>query len=768
MKRQMKIVGSPESRHNSDCRLQGHATPHRANHIRNTPVRRHCVVRNTQISCRALQTSFDNAWGSDKRHPLRLCTMTFCDTGSGQRPARSAYPFVESIRLNTAENEIMSTTTSPTTAAPVHKKLTLSFSGRIIDHLGIQMYQSPVAAIAELVANAWDADATTVEIELPTEIGKSAVIVMTDNGDGMTFQECEGRYLKVGNNRRDKPDARTTTGRAVLGRKGIGKFAGFGIAQTISIETISRATGEKTAFDLKLNELRADEYVTQGKQIEVTEYLGPDENRKQQHGTRIILRDLSLRQRPSVQVFKKSMSRRFTLYQNVSDFKIRVNGEELPKTELLGAIEFSFPNDYELEEKPTELLSIDNGWGIELLQGKYEIRWRIDFYKKPIDDEELRGIAIFSRGKLAQRPFFFNLSGGLGGQHGQEYLSGRVEADYVDALDIDMIATERQRINFEYLESGLLLVWGQKKVEELLKIWKKRRAKARLDLLSQKIQPFQKRLLRLPPSERKTVTTALTKIASIPSIEEDEFLELGDSLLLAWEGGRLREFINTLATTEEMSEKELLEILVEAKVLTSLHTAEAVKAKLLVIAGLHDRIKNHDLENAVRDYIADNPWLIDPIWETFKVEKSVNNVIKEAAAEANFEKYPDWDKRIDLVLGGGSQLLVVEFMRPGITVDWDHLSRFNLYVTSIRTQINANSASPYQEVSGLLVADKVNKHATVVHAIQDLKQNRMNVTDWEGLLNRALARWKDFLAILVARAPEDDRIAALAHDLSLA
>jgi hypothetical protein len=39
------------------------------------------------------------------------------------------------------------------------KKLRLSFHGRIMDSLGIQMCQSPVAAVAELIADAWDADA---------------------------------------------------------------------------------------------------------------------------------------------------------------------------------------------------------------------------------------------------------------------------------------------------------------------------------------------------------------------------------------------------------------------------------------------------------------------------------------------------------------------------------------------------------------------------------------------------------------------------------
>ncbi|MCY4226417.1 MAG: hypothetical protein OXF20_01735, partial [Gammaproteobacteria bacterium] len=48
--------------------------------------------------------------------------------------------------------------------------LYLRFHGRILDSLGIQMYQSPVAAIAELIANAWDADANSVNINLPSSL----------------------------------------------------------------------------------------------------------------------------------------------------------------------------------------------------------------------------------------------------------------------------------------------------------------------------------------------------------------------------------------------------------------------------------------------------------------------------------------------------------------------------------------------------------------------------------------------------------------------
>ena len=115
------------------------------------------------------------------------------------------------------------------TVGPADRKLYLEFHGRVIEHLGIQMYQSPVNAIAELVANAWDADATSVEIELPESVADpSATFVIGDNGIGMDFDECQNLFLAVGRNRRgDEAEEKTADGRPVLGRKGIGKFAGF-------------------------------------------------------------------------------------------------------------------------------------------------------------------------------------------------------------------------------------------------------------------------------------------------------------------------------------------------------------------------------------------------------------------------------------------------------------------------------------------------------------------------------------------------------------
>ena len=95
--------------------------------------------------------------------------------------------------------------------------------GTFIDHLGIQMYQSPVAAIAELVSNGWDADASIVRIRLPSHLGPAAFIQLQDDGLGMTFEDCQDRYLNVGYCRRgEETEENSPSGRPVLGRKGIG------------------------------------------------------------------------------------------------------------------------------------------------------------------------------------------------------------------------------------------------------------------------------------------------------------------------------------------------------------------------------------------------------------------------------------------------------------------------------------------------------------------------------------------------------------------
>ena len=643
-------------------------------------------------------------------------------------------------------------------------KLYLSFHGRIIDSLGIQMYQSPVAAVAELIANAWDADATSVQVGLPDDLSGTPVITVADNGIGMTFGDCQNLYLDVGRNRRaTKNGASSLGGRPVLGRQGIGKFAGFGIADVLEVETVSKETGEKTKFLLDLEKLRSDAYAsTNQKEIEVLEKTGPDNTRKSKNGTIIKLRNLKLRRTPSETVFAESMARRFLVAQTASNFSISVNDIPLPKDNALSNVQFDFPNDYKEKEIPDGMRN-DNGVGIERV-GSDEIKWRIRFTKNTIGNEELRGVSVFCGIKLAQTPFFFHLSGGLDGQHGQQYISGQVQADFLDQLDEDLITTERQRINWELDEAHPLLIWGQDRVKSLLAIWKGRRAEDKIEKIEKKLTSFSARLEKLEPSEQHTVRQALKKIGSIEALSDIQFEEISDGILTAWEAGRLRELINRVSALGNIDEIEFLKILAEAHVLNALHVAEVVKTKVGIIDGLRAMIEKKDRENSLRDYIAKNPWLISPEWETFKIETKVKHLIEASAKEVGMENDERWNGRIDLALASGQHLLVIEFMRPGLTIDRDHINRYQEYIDVLRPKVRANTELGFKDVSGLLVADRLDRGRGIADLLARLADANMKASDWKTLLARAHSQWEEFLDILVERAPNDPRLASLRQE----
>ncbi len=645
----------------------------------------------------------------------------------------------------------------------VRKTLRLNFGGRIIDSLGIQMYQSPVAALAELIANSWDADATEVEITLPDDLGDGAEIVIGDNGIGMTFRECQEFYLEVGRNRRADKGNRTPGGRPCLGRKGLGKFAGFGIADVVEVTTISGKNGERTVFQLDLNELRSSTFVsTRGKEIKVIAATNPAKALRSAHGTIIRLKALKLTQKRTPDSVARQMARRFLLAQQSDDFRITICGVDLPTDEDVADIEYEFPRDYEPDEMPPALV-VSDGWGIETLPAGNEFRWRIRFAKTPIGIEDFRGVSVFCGIKVAQTPFFFQLSGGLSGQHGQQYMFGSVQADYLDGGPRDVITTERQRITWEDPAAVPLLAWGQTRLKSLLSIWKSRRAEEKLKVIEGKVTGFKDRLEKLNPSEAKTVKRALRRIASIDDIDQLQFMELGQAILTAWEGGRLRQIIEDVSRMDDMDAGVLMALLAEHQVLTALHIAEAVRLKVDVIKGLRRRIEQRELETAIRDYIAKHPWLISPKWETFQVERRIVKLVADAVESSGIAGDPDWNGRVDLTLSSGSELLVLEFMRPGLPVDRNHIDRFQRYVDILRSRIRANSSLGLANVTGMLVADRLDRKPEDTDVIERMGKSNMFCLEWHVLLSEAAAQWDEFLGVLAERSPDDERVKALKH-----
>lgn len=109
----------------------------------------------------------------------------------------------------------------------------------VLDHLGINLYSNIAAVLTEAVANAWDADARHVRIDLDKGHG---VITIEDDGHGMSIEDVNDKYLHIGYRRRTGGTDTTPKGRPVMGRKGLGKLSLFSIADIIEVRS---AKGKK-------------------------------------------------------------------------------------------------------------------------------------------------------------------------------------------------------------------------------------------------------------------------------------------------------------------------------------------------------------------------------------------------------------------------------------------------------------------------------------------------------------------------------------------
>ena len=110
----------------------------------------------------------------------------------------------------------------------------LLFDERFLDRHAGQIISDPAVGIVELVANAWDAWATRVDIVWP-ERGDGQTFSITDNGKGLTEQQFRRRWgtldynklAEEGDTSEAPADLPGYAPRQAYGRNGRGRHAAF-------------------------------------------------------------------------------------------------------------------------------------------------------------------------------------------------------------------------------------------------------------------------------------------------------------------------------------------------------------------------------------------------------------------------------------------------------------------------------------------------------------------------------------------------------------
>lgn len=102
------------------------------------------------------------------------------------------------------------------------------------DHIQRITTAKPLAAISELIWNAYDADAREVKVELEEgQLTKLGLIRIVDNGTGMPVDEVEALFQSLGGSWK-KRAVKTDGGRAIHGEKGQGRFKAFALGERVT------------------------------------------------------------------------------------------------------------------------------------------------------------------------------------------------------------------------------------------------------------------------------------------------------------------------------------------------------------------------------------------------------------------------------------------------------------------------------------------------------------------------------------------------------
>ena len=622
----------------------------------------------------------------------------------------------------------------------IQQPLKLKFVGALVEQLGAQLYPSVTATVAELISNAWDADAHNVWVKIP--FGESwttnGEIEVLDDGHGMTREQAQSQYLIVGRKRRLQDGGQTQGGRSVHGRKGIGKLAAFGTAEILDCYSVR--DDEEVSFQLDYEKIRKS---APGADCEVmgTADQGPlcaPDGSKLSSGTRIRLSRLRLKRAISEDQFMRSMSRRFAIDQ--TDMTVFINENQLQRFDM--DLEFRFPKDG-IPAGYSVVVGQD-GWGTEKLPDGKEIRWWIGFTPKPLDAEYLRGISIIARRKLLQRPFMFERTQGVRGQLGQEYVVGEVVADWLDTgtdIEDDLIQTNRDQLQLEDERVQELLQWGRRRLNWALSQRQNLRQKQAEESID--VPDILELLKDFTATEQRHLGDIARKISQIGDPEPSEVHDFMVEVIDGFKDRAVRELMERVQFEEEGFQSNFWGLVREFSLIDARKNYSIIQARLGTIDRLGAAIKAGATEvPEIHKVIKEFPWILDPRWSLLGDE------IDPATLQEHYEPTLDdeTEQRLDFLFilrpqapAPFDEILVVEIKR-GVKsnerihrVSEEEVNKFHSYVLGVYANYSLNTAPP--AVSGLMVASGYTERANRTRrSLEQVREVRLEFQTWDSVI----------------------------------
>jgi hypothetical protein len=586
----------------------------------------------------------------------------------------------------------------------------LKISPRLLEHLGISAYNSVQKCLAELVANSYDADAESVTISLPDIIDENAVIEIEDNGTGMSSGDLNDKYLFVGWNRREAGQ-KTEKGRLLIGSKGIGKLAGFGIASRIHVVTWKGGEQSTVIIDRK----NLDDLQTLSEQkLEINTLSSEHAD-----GTKIQLialhDDLHL---PSPEAVRRHL---FRVLPSAVNFKVSVNEVECSAETVPG-------DRHDFNETIV---------GVGTVAG---------FYIVANSRQRQPGLAVRVRGRIVQEPSLYGLDTRAHGFFTAEKIIGEVNAEFLDPEvkeegSLDYIKTTRDG----FLDDADLVKrfsqWAADYVKKIIEGVDESETKKRTDTLLA-LPAVKERLGRLPPHIKGTATKVVRSVISkLKTASDDDAQDLIEWILRYYESSVLKELMRTILAADVKEAEKLSELLQEWGLAQVNSVVDSVRTQVDIIQRLEELVASDKAkEIELHKLVEANLWLVREGLEVWSSDKPL-----KALLDKQIDKiYKDKEAiRPDLVCrsrNDGREAIILEFKRPAEEVVMDHVTQALEYEAIIKAH------RPGMRFETFVVGRQY--HASVLAAREKLENASLHLWSFEEILQRARMRFEKILEIL--------------------
>lgn len=618
-------------------------------------------------------------------------------------------------------------------------ELAMEIDLNVLQHLGLKMYTSLPSVISEYVANAWDAWATEVDIEIPeVPMNDDYEITIADDGFGMTIDEVNEKFLVVGRNRRhdDGTDEVEYEGetRKVMGRKGIGKLAGFGVAGVVNIWTYR--DGEYVEFEMDFDEMQErapdDPTVKTDYNPDILDYGSHDS--EDESGTVVILKNFKRERRPNPGYVRQKLARRFGVIGD--DFEITVNNDPISADERNLEDRCQFIKRFDDEPIDDEEEYTVDGW--------------IGTLKNEVPDEIGNGVVVLSRGKLVQEPYTFGVGeGGSTAQQALQYLVGEVKADFLDEEERDLIATDRSKVVWETPPASDLHEFLNNEISSFAAKWPNKRRDEKMEEVKE-TEPYQQYISPLDDWEQDLADDFLGKLSEGQGYDDEILEEMASYVSSGVQQKAFSHLLRDIEESEATDTQEILQLFDKYEVLDAMNSLKIVKGRMRAISKFDQLVKTNAKEvPTMHDFLGDNPWLLDPRWDYMDDEVTFRHMLEEQFPD---EELDEPNRRIDFVcLGDVNTLKVVEIKRPDITIGKNELEQLKDYVDFAR-EMHGSDPVGEREVEGYVIGEKLADSRKAQREYERMKNDGMYIRTYKDLQRLAKKSQREFLDVLERKA----------------